>query len=86
MIKSRRMRWTGHVARMAKKRNSYRVLVEKPEGMKPLGKPSCRWEDNVKVDFKKIGWGVMDWIDLAQDMDQWMALMNTILNLRLILE
>jgi hypothetical protein len=74
MIKSRRMRWTGHVARMREKRNAYRILVGKPEGKRPLGRPRRRWEDNIRTD--RIG---MDWIDLAQDRDQWRALVNMVM-------
>jgi hypothetical protein len=66
MIKSRRMRGAGHVERMAKKR----ILVEKPEGKRPLGSPSRRWEGNIKMDIREIGWGVTDRIDLVQDRDQ----------------
>jgi hypothetical protein len=65
MIKSRRMRWAGHVARMGEKRNAYRILVRKPEGKRPMG----RWVDNTKMDLREIGWGGMDWIGLAQDRD-----------------
>jgi hypothetical protein len=64
IIKSRRMRWAGHVARMRAK-SAYRILVEKPERKRPLGKPRLRWEDNIKMDLTEIGWGGMDWIDLA---------------------
>jgi hypothetical protein len=81
-IKSRRMRWAGHVARVEEKRNAYRILVENPEGKRPLGRPRHRWEDNVRMDLTDIGWGGMDWIDLPQDRDQWRALVNTVLNLR----
>jgi hypothetical protein len=65
MIKSRRMRSTGHVARMGEKRNSYRILVGKPEGKRPLGIPRRRWMDNIKIDLREIGWDGMDWIDLT---------------------
>jgi hypothetical protein len=65
MIKSRRMRWAGHVARIREKRNAYRTLVGKPEGKRPLGIPRRRWVDNIKVDLKEIGWGCMDSIDVA---------------------
>jgi hypothetical protein len=81
MIKSRRIRWTGHVARMGEKRNAYRILVGKPEGKRPLGGPRRRWEDNIKINLKEIGLGGMDWIDLAHDRDQWRAFVNTVMNL-----
>jgi hypothetical protein len=64
------------------KRNAYRILVEIPEGKGPLGRPRRRWVDNTKMDLKEIGWDGMDWIDLAQDRDQWWALVNTVMNLR----
>jgi hypothetical protein len=64
IIKSRRMRWAGHVVRMGKKRNAYRILVGKPEGNRPLGRPRCRWVNSVKKDLREIGWGGVDWIDL----------------------
>jgi hypothetical protein len=67
MIKSRKMKWAGHVARMGKKRNA---LVGKSEGKRPLGTPRRRWVDNIKMDLREIGWGSMDWIDLAQDRDR----------------
>jgi hypothetical protein len=82
MIKSRRMRWAGHVARMGEKRNAYRILVGKPEGKRPLGRPRRRWAYNSKMDLREIGCGGMDWIDMAQDRDQWRALVNTVMNLR----
>jgi hypothetical protein len=82
MLKSRRMRWAGHVARMGEKRNAYRILVGKPEGKRPLGRPRRRWVDNIKMDLGETGWDSMDWIDLAQDRDQWRALVNTVMNLR----
>ena len=69
MIKSRRMRWVGHVARMGERRGVFRVLVGKPEGMRPLGRPRRRWEDNIKMDLQKVGCEGMDWIYLAQDVD-----------------
>jgi hypothetical protein len=81
IIKSRRMRLAGHVAQMGEKRNAYRILVGKPEGMRPIRRPTHRWEDKIKMDFREIGWGGMDWIDLAQGRDQWRALVNTVMNL-----
>jgi hypothetical protein len=71
MFKSRRMRWAGHVGRMGEKRNAYRILVGKPEGKRPLGRPRRRWVDNIIVNLREIGWDGMIWIDLAQDRDQW---------------
>jgi hypothetical protein len=82
MIKSRRMRWAGHVARMGEKRNAYRILVEKPEGRRLLERSICKWEDNIKMDLRETGWNVMDWIGLAPERDQWRALVNTVMNLR----
>jgi hypothetical protein len=78
MIKLRRMRWAGYVARMGEKRNAYRILVRMPERKRPLGRPRRRWVDNIKLDLREIGW---DWIDLAQDRDQWRALVNAVMNL-----
>jgi hypothetical protein len=82
MIKSRRMRWEGHVARMWETRNAYRIVVGKPEGKRPLGRPRHKWVDNIKMDLGEIGWDGRDWIELAQDRDQWRALVNTVMNLR----
>jgi hypothetical protein len=82
MYVRQRMRWAGHVARMGEKRNAYRILVGKPEGKRPLGRPRRRWVDNIKMDLREIGWDGVDWIDMAQDRDQWRALVNTVLNLR----
>jgi hypothetical protein len=79
---SRRMRWAGHVARTGEKRNAYRILVEKPEGERPLGRFRRNWKDNIKTDPREIGCCGMDWIYLAQDRDQWRALVNTVMNLR----
>jgi hypothetical protein len=82
MIKSRRMRWAGHVARMAET-NAYRILVGKPEGKRPRGRATRRWMDNIKMNLREIGWDGMDWIELAQDRDQWRALVNTVIKLRI---
>jgi hypothetical protein len=82
IIKSRRIRGAGHVARMGKKKNAYRILVEKPEAKRPLGKPRRRSEDNIRMDLREIGWGGMDWTRLAQDRDRWRALVKTVMNLR----
>jgi len=79
-IKSR-MRWAGHVARMGERRGVYRVLVGKPGGKRPLGRPRRRWENNIKMDLREVGRGVMDWIELAQDKNKWRALLNAVMNL-----
>ena len=76
------MRWAGHVARMGEKRGVYRVLVGKPEGKRPLGRPRHRWEDNIKMDLQEVGCGGMDWIELAQDRDRWQPLVNVVANFR----
>jgi hypothetical protein len=67
---------------MGEKMNAYRILVGKPEVKRPLGRPRHRWEDNIRLDLREIGWGVIDWIDVAQDRDQWRALVNTVMNFR----
>jgi hypothetical protein len=82
VIKSRRMRWAGHVAQMEKGKGVYRVLVGKPEGKRPMGRPRHRWEDNIKMDLQEVGCGGMDWIGLAQDRDRWLAILNAVMNLR----
>jgi hypothetical protein len=82
IIKSRRMRWAGHVALMGEKRNVYRLLVGKPEGKRPLGRPRCRWIDNIKMDLLEMGLNIVDWIGLAQDRYRWRALVNSVMNLQ----
>jgi hypothetical protein len=82
VIKSRRLRWAGHVARMGERRGAYRALVGKPEGRRPLGRVRRRWEDNIKMDLREVGCGGADWVDLAQDRDGWRALVYTVMNLR----
>ena len=77
------MRWAGHVARMGERRGVYRVLVGKPEGRRPLGRPRRRWEDNIKIDLQEVGCGGMDWIHLAHDRDRWRAVVNAVMNLRI---
>jgi hypothetical protein len=77
-----RMRWAGHVARMGEERDVYRVLVGKPEEKRPLGRPMCRWEDNIRMDLQEVGCGGMDWIGLAQDRDRWLAIVNAVMNIR----
>jgi hypothetical protein len=82
ITKSRRMRWAGHVARMGEKRNAYRLLVGKPEGKRPLGRPRRRWVDNSRMDLGEVKCGDVDWIVLAKDRNRWRALVNSVLNLR----
>ena len=81
--KSRRIRWAGHVARMGERRDIYRVLVEKPEGKRPLGRPRRRQEDSIKMDLQEVGCWLMDWIELAQDRNRWRPLVNAVMNLRI---
>jgi hypothetical protein len=69
---------------MGEGRGAYRILVGRPEGRKPLGRPRHRWEDNVKMDLQEVGWGGMDWIDMAQDRDRWQALVSAVINLRVL--
>jgi hypothetical protein len=83
-IKSRRMRWARHVARMGEERNVYRDLVGKPEGRKSLGRPRRRWEDGIKLDLREICWRCVDWIQLAEDRDHWRAVVNAVMNLRVL--
>ena len=80
VIKSR-MRWAGHVARTGEERGVYRVLVGKPEGRRPLGRPRCRWVD-IRMDLQEVGCGYMDWIGLVRDRDRWWALVSAVMNLR----
>jgi hypothetical protein len=82
VIKARRMRWAGHVACMGEVRGAYKILVGRPEGRRPLGSLRRRWEDNIKMDLRKVGFGDVDWIRLAQDRDRWRALVNTVIILR----
>jgi hypothetical protein len=82
VIKSRRMRWAGHVVRLGEERGVDRVLVGKLEGKRPLGRPRRRWEDNIRMDHQEVGCGGMDWIGLAQDRDRWRAVENAVMNLR----
>jgi hypothetical protein len=82
VVKTRRMRWAGHVARMGEGRVVYRVLVGKPEGKSPLGRPRRRWEDNIKMDIQEMGGVCGDGMELAQDRDMWWALVSTVRNLR----
>ena len=81
VIKSRRMRWAGHVARMGEERGVYMVLLGKLEG-RPLGRPRCRWVDNIRMNLQEVGCGYIDWIGLAQDRDAWRRLVNAVMNLR----
>ena len=82
VIKSRRMRLAGHVARMGEERGVYRFLLEKLEGRRPLGRPRRRWVDNIRMDLQEVGCGYMDWIGLAQDRDRWRTLVCAVMNLR----
>ena len=82
VIKSRKMRWAGHVARMGEKRGVYRVLVGKLEEKRPLGRHRRTWEENIKMGLQEVGCGRMDWFDLAQDRDRWRALVSVVMNIR----
>ena len=82
VIKSRRMRWAGHVARMGEERWLYRFLVGKPEGRRPLGRPRRRCVVNIRMDPQEVGCGYVDWIGLAQDRDRWRTLVSAVMNLR----
>jgi hypothetical protein len=81
-IDQKRMRWVGHVIQMGEKRNMYRLLVGKPEGKKPLGRPRRRWIENIKMDLLETGLGGVDWTGLTQDRYRWKALVNSVMNLR----
>jgi len=82
VIKSIRMRWAGHVARMGEERGVYRVLVGKPEGRRQLGRPRRRWVDSIRTDLPEVGCGYMDWTGLAKDRDRWRTLVSAVMNLR----
>jgi hypothetical protein len=86
VIKSKRMRWAGHVVRLEEGRGVYRVLVGKPEGKSPLWRPSRRWEDNIRMDLQEVECGVylVDWIGLAQNRDSWRALVNAVMDFRVL--
>jgi hypothetical protein len=81
-MKWRKMMWVGHEAQMGEKRNVYRLFVGKPERKRMLGRPRCRWIDNIKMDILEVGLNVADWIGLAQDRYRWRALVNLVMNLR----
>jgi hypothetical protein len=83
VIKARRMRWAGHVARMGEVRGAYNIMVGRPEGRRPLGRPRRRWDDKIKIDLREIGFGDVNCIHRAQDRDRWRALVNTVMNLRI---
>ena len=82
VIKSRRMRWAGHVVRMGEERGAYRVLVGKPEGKRPLGRPRRRCVYNIRMDLQEVGCGYVDWIGLEQVRDRWQTLVSAVMNLR----
>ena len=82
MIKSRRLRWTGHVAKMEESRSAFKILTGKPTGKRPLGRPRRRWEDNIRMDLEEIGINAGNCVDLTQNRDTWGALVNSALNLR----
>jgi hypothetical protein len=82
VIRARRMRWAGHVVHLGEVRGAYNILVGRPEGRRPLGRPRRGWEDNIKMYLREIGFGDVDWIHLAQDRDKWWAVVNTVMNLQ----
>jgi hypothetical protein len=84
IMKARRMRWARHEARMWEKRNAYRLLVGKPEGWRPLGRPRRKWFHYIRMDLVEVGWSDVDWIGLTQDRYRWRALVNSVLNLRVL--
>ena len=86
VIKSRRMKWAGHVARMGEERGPYRVLVGKPEGKRPMGRPRRRRVDNIRLGLREVGCGYVDWIGLAQDRDRWRTFGSAVMNLRVMSE
>jgi hypothetical protein len=84
-IKSRRMGWIGHVARMGEDRKVHRGLEESPEGKRPLGRPRRRWESGIRMDLRDIGWGGVEWIALAHGRGRWRAVLHTVLNLQVLI-
>jgi hypothetical protein len=80
-VKSRKMRWAGYLVHMGEERNVYKLLMGKPEGKVQLGRPRLKWDDGIRMDLREIGWGSVDWIQLAQDRDRWRAVVNTVINL-----
>jgi hypothetical protein len=83
-VKSRRMRWAGHVAHMGEGRKLYKVLVGKPERKRPPGSPRCRWGDGIRMDLREIGLGGVDWIRLTQDRDRWWAVVSAVVKLQVL--
>jgi hypothetical protein len=83
VIKSRRPRWAGHVARMQEGRSAFKILTGTPAGKRPLGRPMHRWEDNIRMDLKEMGINTRNWVDSGQDTNYWRALVNAALNLRI---